>query len=61
MLAQSNCLQDRKKVLTRNHPLPTLILELISLQAYEETSFYYLSHTVYGILLWQPEQTKTAG
>ena len=52
---EGSCLQSRKRALTRNK---TLILDFQASEL-EKWVVPCLSHTVYGILLWQHKQTNT--
>ena len=49
-------LQPRKRALTRNQLFWLSDLALVVSRIV--ISVYYLSHSVYGIWLWQPEPTK---
>ena len=61
------CGQSKKVLSTNQEEGPTrnqvgwhLDLGLPNLQKCEKVNFCYLSHPVYGIFLWQPEQTETS-
>ena len=51
-------LQARMRVLIRNQTGCYLDLGLLSLSNCEKINFCCVSHTVYGILLWQPKLTN---
>ena len=54
--------KPEKKALIRNWTLPKLDLGLSSFQNCEKINLCVSHpHPTYGILLWQPEQTKTPG
>lgn len=54
-----HCLQARKRPPPQKTTLPVPCSWTSSLQNREKIKFSYLSHPVYGILLWQPELTDT--
>lgn len=51
-------LQHKERVLRRNQPLNILILTS-GLQNCEKVNFCYLSHSIWGTLLWQPQQMNS--
>ena len=57
---ESSWLQARKRALTSTQPLLTSWSQTSSPNTCERRNFCCLSHPVYSILLWQPEQIKSS-